>query len=323
MEPRVEAQPRVFWSSPSLPGETALLGTTSHADVAQVQAVNGSWVTAKVLGASAGGLGVVLPASFPAGSYAVRVRASDSSTWSTPHELNAPNPWFLFGDEGAVATPAGFVRAVGVNLHNPAFSSLPTLTLKSGTTALNLSATADNSLTRWHARFELPADIMPGEYEASISNGARGGSSVPLCTFVNEKLPCLSTLTVVVPKAWPTQTFTVVASQPGYGRNATSAIHAALARAAAAGGGVVYLPRGQYFVTGPIVLPEKTVLRGESRGLVSVYFAENNASTAPDAARCRHSNQGFCLLCMLVHPTIRRRASPGPCSADSASCAIV
>lgn len=83
------------------------------------------------------------------------------------------------------------------------------------------------------------------------------------------------------------------AVQPGFGRNATQAIQNAIKKATAAGGGVVsqpisgllyamydliflqiYLPRGQYFVTGPIVLPEATVLRGAARELSAIYFAE-------------------------------------------------
>ena len=48
------------------------------------------------------------------------------------------------------------------------------------------------------------------------------------------------------------------------GRNATIAVHIAIAAAAANGGGVVYFPAGQYFVQGPIVVAPGTVLRGES-----------------------------------------------------------
>ena len=59
------------------------------------------------------------------------------------------------------------------------------------------------------------------------------------------------------------------APQPGYGRSATAAVHTALAQAAVAGGGVVYLPRGQYFVDGAIILPPDTILRGEEIGRAS------------------------------------------------------
>ena len=277
--------PQIFWSSsPVLPGDSALLGTTS--EVAAVQlGVNGTgWAPAELLGSTKSGLAVPLPADMPPGA-SVRVRGPDSSEWSLPHELNMPSPWFLFGDQGATATPGGSVRAIGVNLANPAFPALPTLRLTSESYERTLAASKDGSMTRWHARFELPADLPSGSYEAAVSNGARGEAAgfVPLCTFINETETCLSTLTVAPARAWPSQRFTVAAPQPGYGRSATAAVQAALDRAEAAGGGVVYLPRGQYFVDGALVLPPDTVLRGEARELVSIYFGEGNATTAPDA----------------------------------------
>lgn len=174
------------------------------------------------------------------------------------------------------------MRCIGINIHYSPAQTTPSLELISVATnsSLILNSSDSESLTRWHAQFELPSTLPPGLYEAIIHNGV---GSARLCTFINSSLPCLSYLTVSKPAAWPTQQFTVKSEQPGYGRNATSAVHAAVASAAAAGGGVVFLPRGQYFVTGPIILPPKTVLRGASRELTAIYFNEDNASTAPGA----------------------------------------
>ena len=51
----------------------------------------------------------------------------------------------------------------------------------------------------------------------------------------------------------------------------TPAFEAALAKAAANGGGVVFVPRGTYKITGKLVIPAKTVLRGERREWVWLY----------------------------------------------------
>lgn len=91
---------------------------------------------------------------------------------------------------------------------------------------------------------------------------------------------------VVGPSAesrWKSDVFAVNATQPGPARNATAAVHAAIAAAEANHGGVVYFPRGQYFVTGPLLVPNGVVLRGEATDLVSIYFGEDNEKTAPQA----------------------------------------
>ena len=41
------------------------------------------------------------------------------------------------------------------------------------------------------------------------------------------------------------------------------------------------LPRGQYYVDGPLIVPEGTRLVGESTELVSIFFREDNPDTAP------------------------------------------
>jgi hypothetical protein len=53
------------------------------------------------------------------------------------------------------------------------------------------------------------------------------------------------------------------------------------AKAKANGGGVVMLPRGQYYVDGPLIVPEGTRLVGEGTNLVSIFFREDNPDTAP------------------------------------------
>ena len=58
-------------------------------------------------------------------------------------------------------------------------------------------------------------------------------------------------------------------------------LRGARAKAKANGGGVVMLPRGQYYVDGPLIVPEGTRLVGEGTDLVSIFFREDNPDTAP------------------------------------------
>ncbi len=52
------------------------------------------------------------------------------------------------------------------------------------------------------------------------------------------------------------------------------ALLAALIKAEANGGGVVYLPRGRYPVKSTLIIPKNTLLRGEAMELVSLYWPD-------------------------------------------------
>jgi len=108
--------------------------------------------------------------------------------------------------------------------------------------------------------------------------------------FASPAAPNASIVHVTPPRKWSDATFTVDCgwSLPleqrscGWaGARSSAAIDRALEAARAAGGGVVYLPRGQYFVDGPLIVPEGTRLRGEGAALVAVYFREDGLHTSP------------------------------------------
>ena len=108
--------------------------------------------------------------------------------------------------------------------------------------------------------------------------------------FASPAAPNASLVHVTPPRKWSDATFTVDCgwSLPleqrscGWaGARSSAAIDRALEAARAAGGGVVYLPRGQYFVDGPLIVPEGTRLRGEGAALVAVYFREDGLLTSP------------------------------------------
>ena len=133
------------------------------------------------------------------------------------------------------------------------------------------------------------------QYRLEVSNGLGVSASTstwqPVSFFASPDQPAVDAVTVMVPRAWKSEIFTVdcdwanknVFERPcGWvGARSTEQVNAALAKAKANGGGVVHLPRGQYYVDGPLVVPDGTVLRGEAQHLVSVYFREDNPDTSP------------------------------------------
>eukprot|EP01052_Picozoa_sp_SAG31_P038903 SAG31_NODE_5288_length_2630_cov_2.811537_3_plen_223_part_00 len=160
-------------------------------------------------------------------------------------------------------------------------------------TPLVLTSVAANTST-FDALFELPANLVAGEYTAELSSGLKShalGEWFPLSMFLSPEVPQLTTVTVETPPAWPTQIFEVdcdasqldIFKKPcGWvGARSSKQVDAALAKAKAAGGGIVYFPRGQYYIDGPIVVPDNVVLRGEGTQLVSIFMREDNPDTAP------------------------------------------
>lgn len=275
-------QPVAFWASqPVRPGETLLLAVTFMGNSTQIQLrqLPGDWIVASLAAGSVTphGCAVTVPDSFEYAPF--EVRAGGAAGTAAALAVNRPSPWFAFGDSGERATPGGWVRIVGeaIGLSKPS-----TLVLRSAgggaahTLAARLAPDGMGAMpTRWHAFFDLPADLAPGTYELALRAPGRGATAEEkLCTFISVNTTCLSTIDVTKPKQWPSKVFTVASRQPGIGRSATAGVLAALDGARANGGGVVFFPRGQYFIDVPLIVPDNTIIRGEGKELVAIYFKE-------------------------------------------------
>ena len=148
---------------------------------------------------------------------------------------------------------------------------------------IEVAATAANT-TAYHALFPMPADLPAGSYTASISNGmASGAVWTPLSFFESPDTPRRTDVTIAPKRAFKTDVFTVDCAwdQPIFtrpcgwvGARSDGGVNAALAKAKANGGGIVLLPRGQYYLDGPIVVPDGVRFRGESRELVAIHMKE-------------------------------------------------
>eukprot|EP00051_Salpingoeca_urceolata_P024169 m.421658 g.421658 ORF g.421658 m.421658 type:complete len:919 (-) comp20198_c0_seq6:105-2861(-) len=256
------------------------------------------WLKVVAQGVTPYGAAIQVPLSFSAARL-FYVRADGEQ----PFAVNAPQPFWVFGDAGSTATPGGHIRVFGKVLSLPPnqltsnarlrlVSPATNLTLQAeepdaGTTSPRDSLSRVSQHTNFDALFKVPALLPQGRYTLSVSNMAdhEGQVFVPLCTFINETTPCLDSIDIGPRLFAPFKPdmFTVKAPQPGPGRSATAAVAAAIQAAANNGGGVVFFERGTYFVNGPIQVPPGVVLRGEAMHLVSIYFAEDTKASAPDA----------------------------------------
>ena len=135
------AAPTVLWgASPVLPGERLVLAVSGISATNATSATSATppsietrqgatgWERATVVaGTTDYGCTIVVPASYTAGCFQVRASSSDSG-----YTVNAPRPWFAFGDQGSTATPGGSIRVVGDAITIQGHGAMLRLTPKSG-----------------------------------------------------------------------------------------------------------------------------------------------------------------------------------------------
>ncbi len=289
----LRAAPVVFWVPDSVePGNTVLLYGGGLADASKI-------IAARLADAPAAHPGVVTPAAnsgqgcdpvqpsvnsvkfqMPAtaspGLFEVTVQAG--SGVSKPLVLNRPEPWFmqpvqlLPGLAQNQAPPGAWVQIIGKNFLLPHDQGTARATLHAADGSwIDLAVT---NAERFSLRAQLPSSLAEGRYELWIHNGFGGGAGWGGPLAVELKAP----------DAWPDKTFNVKEfGAKGDGvANDTAAIRNALAAADNNGGGIVFLPWGTYRLTNYIVIPERTILRGEGRDSTVLQWPVDEPKTLAD-----------------------------------------
>jgi len=272
------AGPVVFWASdPIGPGETVLaigdgFGEKPTVEVARLAddaigeppakalAWPGDAAKAETFQPGDRSVKFLVPASFKPGVFAYRITGAEGATAGL---LNRPAIWWTQGNLGTSPSPGGYLRVFGKNLGWPGENPSPQTTiLLRGPKAVSLSTKG----TRYEVLVALPKDLPTGEYQVYLHRG-RGG---------NAAWSEPARIRIEKPKAWPQTVFNVRQfGADGTGaKDDTAAVRAALSAAEKNGGGVVYFPRGRYQVTDTLAIPRFTVLRGEKREWVSVFWPD-------------------------------------------------
>jgi hypothetical protein len=271
------AAPAVYWASdPIQPDETVLVCGGDFAPDLKVEiarvADKGAeafavapawpqkWQPVPALQPSDISCKFILPAGLAPGVFAYRLTCSKGSVQGL---LNRPQVWWVQGDGGLTASPGGWVRAFGKNLAWPAVATAgkPRLWLK-GPKSMMLAPAGD----AYAQQAKLPADLPPGQYEVFAHGGLGGdlGWSLPVKLTIEQR------------PVWPQTVFDVrKLGATGNGTtDDTAAVETALKQAEAAGGGIVYFPRGRYLLKRPLTIPVKTVLRGEGQSLAQLFWGD-------------------------------------------------
>ncbi|MEW6585778.1 MAG: glycosyl hydrolase family 28-related protein [Nitrospirota bacterium] len=199
----------------------------------------------------------IVPSDLSMGLFAVRLTNEMGSSALTM--LNRPDPWWLQGDEGGVASPGGWVRVFGKCL---SFTGKKASVYLEGKGKIwQLPASEANT---WSVTFSAPRELEAGNYSVRVHNGFGGdyGWSAPLSVVVRQKIE------------WPETTFNVVefGADPAGLKDSTSAVKKALAQAEANKGGIVFFPRGRYMLSEGLKIPRHTTMKGEDRELSCIFW---------------------------------------------------
>jgi hypothetical protein len=233
------AEPSIFWvSQPVRPGETVLAQGDGWGDDARVTVWRvpdpgpSEGTPAPLLQTTPRSLKFTLPNDWPMGVYAFRVNGGPLTL------VNAPELWWVQGNRGRRATPGGWFRAFGTCL---SLDRMPTATLsRDGKAVITLAAQKADEYT---ASFTLPENVAEGKYTLALRSGHGNGAAPTQCD---------AELVVAAPDPWPQNVF-------------TGELSAALAAAAANGGGIVALQPGTNELRKPVAIPPRTILRGAGR----------------------------------------------------------
>ena len=193
---------------------------------------------------------------FDSGEGVYSLIAGNSSVY-----INVPRIEEVLGDEGGIATQGGWLRIIGSNLA-PYGNSKAALMCGENYIPLEVSKVYDN----YSVEVLIPKDIAVGSYKITVSNTFGGATawSMPFDVTIG-----------IAPRAlWPQEVFNVV----DYGAVGThrtlcdDSFDKAFEAVKNNGGGILYIPKGSYYLTKTFEIPPKTVIRGDGYTKTLIFW---------------------------------------------------
>lgn len=186
-----------------------------------------------------------LPCDIGEGVYSLSI--SDKTVY-----INVPRIEEIMGDEGGIATKGGTIRVIGSNLA-PYGKAEAALIADGKYIPLEITKVYDN----YSIEVRVPDNMPNGNYLISVSNTFGGATawSMPFEVAIGEAPRSL----------WPQDIFNVT----DYGAVGThrtlcnDAFDKTLEAIKENGGGIMYIPKGSYYLTKTFCIPPKTVIRGD------------------------------------------------------------
>jgi hypothetical protein len=283
--------PRSFWASqPVGPNETVLAasGNTDSSSTVEVARLPDDspglpnmgnatleWQAATVLQSSNTSIKFLIPASWPEGVYAYRIRSHGASSGAAL--LNAPNIWFIHCDHGESSVPGGWLQVHGTAIATP--RSQARLALVNGGRVVAI-LTAEPGGNDYMQRYRIPVDLRPDRYEIFAHNGHGGpGAWTRFQSFVDAPVDSI----LIAPAAvWSSEVVDVTGQA---GSTDDERFAAAIEALNAHGGGVLYVPAGTYSLTRQLALPDRTTLRGVGKTKSTLQWVASPMGGGPNGPR--------------------------------------
>ena len=156
--------------------------------------------------------------------------------------------------------------------------------------------------TLWHRYFNMPSNISLDDYIIDYSNSLNNYTIYTrLSVFIDYLNYNVSTFEIKNKFEFPTKKnnltyynkvimihITVTIVQVGLDIIGIYQCHGAI-NDAVLNGGIIYIPKGHYYFTSSIQIPNNTILEGESKDLTAIYFKEESA--AKKITICYHEDE--------------------------------
>lgn len=272
------AKPVIIWASdPVRPGETVVVrgdafGKTPQVTVSQAPD-SAAWQPAEVLQRTDRTLKFILPATLKPGIVSFRIASGPEI--SEPVLLNEPEIWWTQGDQTDSATPGGWIRVFGLNLE---LKPTAKLTLSQGGRTIEI---APQAVDAYNVKVALPESLEAGDYQMSLVTSENhpaarteiGAMQVKPRPAGNERVFDVTKFgaTNAMPGSIQYYTGMMALGQ----KDSVEAIQKTIDAAGAAGGGVVWFPRGIYVLSRGLTVPPKVTLRGAGRGATALSWVDD------------------------------------------------
>ncbi len=262
------AKPVVFWASdPVGPGDTVIVFGAGFNGCEKVQVsiesdnldsnTSARITSLKPVQVDERCVKFQIPRSFPAGVYDATIRTPNGEANVI---VNRPQILWTQGDQGSYSSPGGEIRIMGKCFTMGNDKPLIRIIGNGGSYTIHPSVFEPFSISA-----KLPSSIRPGKYILKVHSGVGNlkGWSAP------------ADITIVKPYVFPSKKY-VVPPVAGFvsALDTTMEIQRNLDKAGNAGGGVVYLPRGRYAITGRLVIPRNVTLQGAGEALTALCWAD-------------------------------------------------
>lgn len=217
----------------------------------------------------------VLPEDMEAGAYNIWVK--NDYGWSYSIQLNAARPQWISEDTAFAGLK---LKVIGRNLDGREFGAKEKASVKL-TSGLKQYPLKVVNVNPFAVEFEISEDVPQGTYDVLLSNDGQTWRPLEYAEEYHQRLtitnPGPDPLELGV--AWVDEfdwdnraDVTGFGAVPNDGIDDTAAIQAAIDHVKVGGGGIVYIPDGNYRITG-IALPAGVVLLGQSKENTVLTYA--------------------------------------------------